>query len=439
MKQNRASRAAESDTIPARRPSPVFERRFFPFFVTQFLGALNDNLFKNALIIMIAFQGQEMTPYPPDVLINLSAGLFILPFFLFSATAGQWIERQEKSRAIRLIKLAEILIMLVAMFAFIEGQWFALILLLFLMGAQSAFFGPAKYSYIPQQLDECELVEGNAWVQGGTFVAILAGTMLGGILIAFDDGKYYVSAAIVGFAGAGYLASRFIPPTPAGDASLSVNTNIFMATLDSLRNLAARPDVRMAIIGISWFWFLGATYLTQLPNYTRTILGGDESVVTLLLALFTVGIGCGALLCEKLSAGKIDVRSSFAGAAGLTLFGVELFFAAPESMHGDLVDISAFLSLVNARLMLDVFFLGSSGGMYIVPLLAFIQQQTERHRLARTIAGNNIVNAFFMVLSALFAMVFLGWLGTIAELFLVVSIINVAVISALYMSAMSLS
>ena len=292
---------------PAGQFELLTQRRFLPFFVTQFFGAFNDNVFKNALIILIAFQGAELIQADADILINVSAALFILPFFLFSATAGQWIDKYEKSKSIRVIKLIEIAIMMLAAFAFVQGYIMMLIALLFLMGTQSTFFGPAKYSYIPQHLKETELVEGNALVQMGTFAAILIGTIVGGMMIAEEQGRFYVGCAIVVFAIIGYLSSREIPLTPSRDSELKINWNFFSETYRNIKFLRTNRTVFLSVLGISWFWFLGATYLVQLPNYTKTVLGGNEQVVTFLLTLFTLGIGTGSLLCNWLSGKKIKI------------------------------------------------------------------------------------------------------------------------------------
>ena len=408
------------------------QRRFLPFFITQFLGALNDNIFKNALIILIAFQGAQLIEGDADLLINVAAALFILPFFLFSATAGQWIDKYEKSKSIRLIKLLEVFIMLIAALAFIQGYISLLIALLFLMGAQSTFFGPAKYSYIPQHLRVVELVEGNALVQMGTFVAILTGTILGGILIADEQGRLYVASCIVFFAIAGYISSRFIPLTPSLNEDLKINRNIFSEIFRNIQFLKTNRTVFLSILGISWFWFLGATYLVQLPNYTKTILGGNEQVVTLLLTLFTIGIGAGSLLCNWLSGKRIEIGLVPFGSIGLTLFGIDLYLSQPEAMSSTVLGIAGFLSVDYLRLVIDVMMTGFFGGLYIVPLMALVQQRSEPEHMSRVIAGNNIINALLMVLSAITAIVVLSSGFTIAELFLLVAILNALVAIYIY-------
>ena len=404
------------------------QRRFLPFFVTQFLGAFNDNIFKNALIILIAFHGAELSSIDTNTLTNLSAGLFILPFFMFSATAGQWIDRNEKSGLIRNIKLLEVLIMLLAAYALYKGYLYMLMALLFMMGSQSTLFGPAKYSYIPQHLLDSELVAGNALVQSGTFIAILVGTMLGGVLIAQESGRQLVAVTLVGIAIAGYIASFSIPVTPSLKPDLKINWNPFSETWRNIAFIYRDRTVFLSVLGISWFWFLGATYLVQLPNYTKLVLGGNEQVVTLLLTLFTIGIGVGSLLCNWLSGHKVESGLVPFGTIGLTLFGVDLYLAQPELVHTGLVGVKIFLQADGSfRVLSDMLLIGVFGGFYIVPLFALVQQRSEKTHLSRVIAGNNIFNALFMVLSAVMAIILLRSGMTIAQLFLLIALLNAAV------------
>lgn len=411
------------------------QKRFLPFFLTQFLGAFNDNVFKNALIILIAFKGVQLIDGSAsvDILTNMSAGLFILPFFLFSATAGQWVDKNEKSQSIRFIKLMEVVIMLGAAYAFYVGAIYALIALLFLMGMQSTLFGPAKYSYIPQHLDSTELVAGNALVQSGTFIAILIGTMLGGILIADDEGRQLVAIVIVILAMLGYLSSRYIPLTPSLEPELKINWNPLTETWRNIAFIHKDRIVFLSVLGISWFWFLGATYLVQLPNYTKTTLAGNEQVVTLLLTFFTLGIGGGSLLCNWLSGQKVEPGLVPFGSIGLSLFGIDLFLAQPDVTPQVLMGVTDFLNQPDSfRIMLDVLFIGLFGGFYIVPLFSLIQQKSEAQHLSRVIAGNNIFNALFMVLSAVLAIVLLGAGVSIAELFVIVAVLNAVVALYIY-------
>ena len=331
------------------------------------------------------------------------------------------------------IKMLEIFIMLCAAWAFSAGELYLLITLLFLMGAQSTLFGPAKYSYIPQHLDDNELIAGNALVQMGTFVAILMGTMVGGLLIAREDGRELVSIVLVVLAVLGYVSSRVIPRTPSPCPELKINWNIFSETWRNLAFIHSNRTVFLSVLGISWFWFLGATYLVQLPNYTKLTLGGNEQVVTLLLTLFTLGIGSGSLLCNWLSGQKVEIGLVPFGSIGLTLFGIDLFLAKPVLGSSELVGLAAFLQQDGSfRVIADVVLIGVFGGFYIVPLFALVQQRSAPEHLSRVIAGNNILNALLMVLSAIMAIVLLGAGVSIAHLFLVVAVLNAAVAVYIY-------
>jgi len=405
------------------------ERRFLPFFITQFLGAFNDNVFKNALIILIAFQATD--PAEANMLVNASAGLFVLPFFLFSATAGQLADKYEKSHLMRLIKILEILIMLGAAAAFILGSLPLLIGLLFLMGWQSTLFGPVKYSILPQHLKPEELVGGNGWVEMGTFLAILIGTLLGGVLIAIQDsGAWLVAGTVVILAVLGFLSSLFIPQAKPDAPDLRINWNPITETWRTISIARRNRTVFLSVLGISWFWFLGATYLTQLPNYTKLNLGGDEHVVTLLLTTFALGIGIGSMLCERLSGRRVELGLVPFGSIGLTLFGVDLFFAvSPVAADAPLIGALEFLhNASNWRVLLDILLMGMFGGFYTVPLYALVQQRSEPRFRSRVIAGNNILNALFMVLSALLAILFLDSVGlSIPQFLLLTALFNAVV------------
>ncbi len=406
------------------------QQRFLPFFVTQFLGAFNDNVFKNALIILIAFQVAVADPAQINTLINISAGLFVLPFFLFSATSGQMADKYEKSYLMRWIKLLEIVIMLGAAVGLILGNITLLIGLLFLMGCQSTLFGPVKYSILPQHLAPEELVGGNGWVQMGTFLAILTGTMVGGILIAIQDGgPWMVGITVVTVAVLGFLASLFIPHARADAPDLRINWNPLTSTWPIVNFTRGNRTVFLSVLGVSWFWFLGATYLAQLPNYTKLTLGGDEHVVTLLLTLFAFGIGTGSLLCERLSGRRVELGLVPFGSIGLTLFGVDLYFAVtPVAPDAPLVGALEFLGGAgNWRIAADILLMGLFGGFYIVPLYALVQQRSAPSHRSRVIACNNIINALFMVLSAVLAITFLGMGLTIPQFLLLTALFNAVV------------
>ncbi|NNG01840.1 MAG: MFS transporter [Desulfobacteraceae bacterium] len=409
-------------------------RRFAPFFWTQFFGAFNDNVFKNALILLIAYRAATSGRMGSDVLVNIAAGVFILPFFLFSATAGQIADKFEKTHLIRRIKMMEIIIMLNAAAAFYFSSVTALIVLLFLMGTQSAFFGPVKYSIIPQHLKEEELVGGNALVEMGTFLAILLGTMGGGILSQMTTGHIWLGVVVFGIAVSGWAVSRGIPYAEPADPGLALNWNPVSQTMKTIRFARIKRPVFLSILGISWFWLLGAAYLTQLPNFTKNILRSDESVVTLLLTIFSVGIGVGSLLCERLSGRRVELGLVPLGSIGLSLFGLDLCFAYPPTGSTGLLGISGFLaSSGSLRVLSDLLFIGIFGGFYIVPLFAMVQIRTEPAYRSRVIAANNIFNALFMVASSLLGVVFLGLLDfSIPHFFLVLAVMNAAVAIYIY-------
>ncbi|WP_271411033.1 MFS transporter [Pseudomonas sp. Q1-7] len=409
-------------------------RRFLPFFVTQLLGAFNDNIFKQSLILAIlyklAISGDK------SLFTNLCALLFILPFFLFSALGGQFGEKFAKDALIRAIKLAEVAIMAVGALGFYLDSLPLLFLALFAMGTHSALFGPVKYSILPQVLREDELVGGNALVEMGTFLAILAGTISAGIMMSAERYEPVVACAIVLTASLGYLASRGIPRAAAALPELRLDWNIFRQSWQILRlGLGQRPSVSRSLVGNSWFWFLGAVYLTQIPAYSKELLHGDESVVTLILTVFSVGIALGSMLCERLSGGKVEIGLVPFGSIGLTLFGLLLWWHSGAFPQGAVPhDWLALLGHGQAWLILaDILGIGLFGGFYIVPLYALIQARTAEHERARVIAANNILNALFMVVSAIVSILLLSVAGlAIPELFLVVSLMNIAVNSYIF-------
>ncbi|WP_165676461.1 MFS transporter [Metapseudomonas otitidis] len=409
-------------------------RRFLPFFVTQLLGAFNDNIFKQSLILAIlyklAISGDK------GIYVNLCALLFILPFFLFSALGGQFGEKYAKDALIRVIKLAEIVIMAVGALGFFFDNLWLLLAALFAMGTHSALFGPVKYSILPQTLREQELVGGNALVEMGTFLAILAGTIGAGIMMSAANYEPIVAGAILLTACLGYLASRGIPRAAATMPELKLEWNIFVQSWRILRlGLEQRPSVSRSLVGNSWFWFLGAVYLTQIPEYSKDLLHGDESVVTLILTVFSVGIAMGSMLCERLSGGKVEIGLVPFGSIGLTLFGILLWWHSGGFPQGAQPhDWLAVLSEPQAWMILaDIFGIGLFGGFYIVPLYALIQSRTAENERARVIAANNILNALFMVVSAIASILFLSVAGlSIPQLFLVVSLMNIAVNSYIF-------
>ena len=400
-----------------------------PFFVTQALGAFNDNVFKNGLAAMLVFHGSQMAGLNTNQIINLSAMTFILPFFLFSAMFGQFADKYEKSVQIRRIKLFEVFIMLTATLGFWLDSLPLLLGVLFLLGFQSTMFGPIKYGIIPQVLKKHELIGGNALVEMGTFVAILGGTIAGPLLMGVEtDWPVWVSATALLIAVIGYLTSRGIPEAPAVAPDLKINWNFLAETVRNIRFIRENRIVLNSVLGISWFWFFGATFLVQIPSFSETILGGDERLMSTLLAMFIIGISTGSLLCERLSGGQVEIGLVPFGAMGLTLFGIDMYLASPTTtaVYTNLSDFFALAA--NWRIVLDLVMIGIFSGFYIVPLYALVQQHSTPSHRSRVIAGNNILNSLFMVVSAIMAMLLLGSVGfTIPELFLITAILNLVV------------
>jgi MFS family permease len=380
-------------------------RRFGPLFAAQFLSAFNDNALRNALVLMIAYRADQSSQLSAQLLIPAAAGIFILPFFLCSATAGQLADAMDKARLIRLIKLLEIPVMLVAAGGVLAGSTATLLALLFVMGIQAAFFGPLKYAILPDLLARGELLLGNALVEAGTFLAILLGTITG-VVIAGRHGAAIVAAMIVAVALLAWFASWAIPRTsPAAPRSL-VRWNLFAATVSVIRQATRDPVPFRSMLGISWFWLAGAVYLSQFPAYVRYFLGGKEAIVTLFLTMFSVGIGLGSLLCNRLLSGRISARTVPWGALGIGMFSIDFWLASPApALTAELTRISSFLSdPAHWRILIDLLGIAVCGGIFVVPLYAILQVASERGRRAQAIAANNIINAAAMVAASLVTM-----------------------------------
>jgi 1-acyl-sn-glycerol-3-phosphate acyltransferase len=411
------------------------ERRFAPFFWTQFAGAANDNVYKNALVIFVAFQGASMTSMDPNTLVNLAGAVFILPFMLLSATGGQLADKLEKSSLIRWIKLFEILIMLVGFAGFWLRDIATLFVALALMGVHSTLFGPVKYAILPQHLKPEELVGGNGLVEMGTFVAILLGTIAGGLVVALQPhGPVLAGALAIAVAVAGWLASRAIPFTPAVDPGLKFNPNPFSETWRNLRFAQGNRVVWLSMMGISWFWFYGAVYLAQFAGFARDHIGGDETVVTFLLALFSVGVGVGSLMCERLSRRRVELGLVPLGSIGLTVFAIDLWLASRGLSAPSIGGFAQFAAKpAHWRVAFDLVMIGVFGGLYIVPLYALIQERSAPSHRSRIIAANNILNAIFIVAAALVAIALLKAGLSIPDLFLVTGLMNAAVAVFIYL------
>ena len=376
-------------------------RRFGPLFATQFLSAFNDNALRNALVLMIAYRADAASQRSAQIMIPLAAGLFMLPFFLCSATAGQIADESDKSKLIRLIKLLEIPVMVTAAGGVLAGSPTVLLALLFTMGIQAAFFGPLKYAILPDILAPGELLLGNALVEAGTFIAILLGT-IAGMLIATQHGSATVAGLIVAVALAAWVASWRISHTSPAARHGGARWQLIAATARVIRQAASELVPFRAMLGISWFWMAGAVYLSQFPGYVRFILGAEEAVVTLFLTIFSVGIAFGSLLCNRILRGKLSARIVPWGALGIGLFSVDFWLASPQpATAAELAGLGTFLAdPLHWRILADLFGIAASGGIFVVPLYVLLQAATEREHRARAIAANNVINAAAMVVSS---------------------------------------
>jgi 1-acyl-sn-glycerol-3-phosphate acyltransferase len=409
------------------------ERRFAPFFWTQFLGAFNDNLFKTALIVALTFDAASWTSLPASTLNNLIPGLFILPFVLLSATSGQIADKVEKGRLARSVKLLEIAIMLVAGLGWLTHTLWLLVAAVVGMGVHSTLFGPVKYAYLPQHLKQEELVGGNGMIEMGTFVGILLGEIVGALLVSRPGGIALVAGGTLLTALLGLAASWRIPRSPAPEPQLAISGNVLAESFRNLAFSSKNRTVFLSMLGNSWFWFYGALVLSQFPVYAKDYLHGDHSVFVLLLTIFSLGIGAGSLLCEKLSGRKVEIGLVPFGSIGLSLFGIDLYFASQHYSNTATVDAFALLGQPGVpRILADLLLLGIFGGFFIVPLFALIQTRCDPKHVARTIAGTNILNALFMVAAAGVALVLLGRGFTIPEMFLVTALLNTGVAAYIF-------
>lgn len=402
-------------------------KRFFPLFLTQFLGALNDNVFKNALVILIIYHPLMYSKMNSGALTTLAAGIFILPFFLFSATAGQLADKYEKTRLIRYTKLAEIVIMLTACAGFYSHNTVMLLSALFLLGTQATIFGPLKYSILSDHLDTSELVAGNALLESGTFLAILLGTILGGMLAYLQSGATLISIASLFIAIAGYIASLSIPTARRNAPDIKLSWNIPKDTWKMLSHTFTSSDLSLSVLGISWFWLIGATYLSQFPVYVKNVLNAQSSIITLFLFCFTAGIGLGSLACNRLLKGRIHATYVPLAALGMTLFGVD-FYLASEQIHADPLVPATFLGFLshisNYRILIDLIALSVCGGIYIVPLYAILQHESDAEHRSRAIASNNVMNALFMVAASITISLMLFLHISITTIFLIIAVAN---------------
>jgi 1-acyl-sn-glycerol-3-phosphate acyltransferase len=410
------------------------QRRFGPFFWTQFFGAFNDNVFKTALLTIITYDALSWTTTDVALLNNLIPGLFILPFVLFSATAGQLADKFDKSRLARYVKLLEIAIMAIAAAGWITHTLWLLIAAVVGMGLHSTLFGPVKYAYLPQHLKRDELIGGNGMVEMGTFVGILLGEILGAVLIVRKPwGIELIAVGTLAIAVVGWLASRRIPYSPAPEPTLKINWNPVSETVRNIGFSRRNRPVFLSMLGNSWFWFYGAIVLAQFPVYAKDYLRGDHSVFVLLLIAFSLGIGAGSLLCERLSGRKVEIGLVPFGSIGLSVFGFDLYLASLAYTNTAAVDMGGFIAQTGSlRILFDCIMIGVFGGLYIVPLFAVIQTRCDPRHMSRTIAGMNIMNALFMVIAALAAMLLLQMGFTIPQIFMATAIMNAVVAAYIF-------
>ena len=431
-----SSSAPGVTTAPAHAPDDAHpnqfallrQRRFAPFFWTLFSGAANDNLFKFAFTVMVTYQ-LSVGWLPPAMAGLVIGALFILPFLLFSATSGQLTDKIEKTRMIRFVKNLEIGIMLLAAWGFMSANVPVLLGCTFLMGLHSTLFGPVKFAYLPQVLSERELTGGNGMVEMGTFVAILMGNVVGGLLVAVPQvGPTYVAVACVALALAGRLVAQGVPPAPATDPGLVINWNPVTETWRNLKLAHGNIVVFRSLLGISWMWFFGAVFLSQFPSFAKEVLHGNEQVASLLLVVFSIGIGTGSLLCEVLSRRHVEIGLVPLGAIGMSVFAIDLYFASSSLPPAEVMGLGAFVAQPQHwRVMADLALLSLFAGLYSVPMYALIQMRSQPTHRARIIAANNILNALFMIASSLIAGAMLGAGCSVPQIFLFTGLANAVV------------
>jgi MFS family permease len=416
------------------------KRRFLPFFITQFLGALNDNLFKNALLVIVVSTAIASADSSTNFITNLAAGLFILPFFLFSTMAGHLADRFDKAYLMRRIKFTEIILMLIGCFALWQVNIHLMLVVLFLLGVQSAFFGPLKYAIIPQHISDDELLAANAQVGMGTFVSILLGTLIGGWLVTEPQGPMQLGALIILVAIIGWLSSCQIPNAPPEKTCKEprIAFNPIRETAVNYRLAKHNKTVLYCIFSASWFWLYGACFLTQVPNFSVSILGGDPKLISSLLGAFIIGVAMGSLCCNRLSRGKVEPGLVPIGTIGLSLFAIDLYFSSTayaviNSSAGIILPIEFLSMFAGLRVLADLVFIGLFGGLFFVPIYAMIQRNTDGKTRARVLSVNNIFNAFFMVSGSLLGMLFLSYLGwSIPQFFLLLAFLNLAFMGTIF-------
>ncbi len=403
-------------------------KKFFFLFITQFFGALNDNIFKNALVIFITYKLAHENQINSQFFVTLAAFLFILPFFLFSALAGQIADKFDKAKIAQIIKFAEIILMIFAFYGFYTKNLYFLLFILFALGAHSAFFGPIKYGILPKIVKENELIAANSLISSATFAAILLGTIIGGILIMTQNGIFAISATVISSAIIGFVTSFFIPKQKPNQ--LKISFNIFTQSLKIMAQTRKNPKIFQSIMAISWFWFIGSIFLSQIANFSKNILFANNEITTLMITIFSLGIALGSLICNKLLKGKISSFYTPFAAILMSIFIFDLYFTSTSQnfSSGDLIGFGEFIKTPNnLRILFDLAMIAICGGIYVVPLYAIIQNESIDENRARTIAALNIYDSLFMILSTIFALIILRLgFGTL-EIFLATSVLNLII------------
>lgn len=403
--------------------------RFLPIFVVQFLGAFNDNLLKTILVVMIAYNLWDIGDWDPGILVAVATGIFILPFILFSPLAGTMSDKFDKAIMVKWIKLAEILIAVLGVIVLHIGDLYLAFSVLLLLGTQSAFFAPCKFSILPDHLKQNELIGGNALVTTGTYLAILAGTIIGAILAPLDNGKMIGGSIIIAMAVAGYVAALRVPPAPSKDPNIKISYNIFAKAL-SVIQFALQQDksVFISILGVAYFYFVAATFHAQFPNFTKQTLGADNIVLTAFMIIFSVGVAVGGLLNHKIL--KAQTHGGFVPLACvfMGIFGIDIFFAAkayPARITEELDNIILFATNIHgARLLIDTFLQAVACGFFVVPLRAIVQDRTNKSVRARVVSSSNMTDALLILASAALSTILLAQGLSIEGLYLTVSIMT---------------
>lgn len=409
------------------------EKKFYPTFWTQLLGSLNNNLFKNAFIILLTFKLAQLSS--SKNLILISSGLFILPFFLFSAFAGDLSDKYPKHVLSKNLKLLELLIVILGSIGFVFHLPYLLLFCLFLIGTQASLYGPIKYSILPELLAEEQLVEANAFVEMGTFLAILTGTLLGGILINISYGEWIVSFSCIALSLLGYWFSLKIPKLEPVIPSKKLSYNILSLTSANLKLVFHQKYIFLTVLAISWFWFLGASILSLFPILVKDYLHGNESLVTIMLAIFSIGVAIGSIICEKISNKNLELGLVPIGSIGMFISLVDLYFSLkgyPKYFSTPMPLIDFFHQKNSIKILIDLFLFAIFGGIYSVPLYAYLQIRTQREERSRIIASNNILNALFMVFGAVLLFILSALSVSLTNTILIIAILTLCVSVYIY-------